>query len=40
VTKTAGQILFDGYEESILSILSSVPLTGVTDKFGLFYGVS
>ncbi|XP_068897610.1 protein peste-like isoform X1 [Tenebrio molitor] len=38
VTKTAGQILFDGYEESILSILSSVPLTGVTDKFGLFYG--
>ncbi|KAJ3643123.1 hypothetical protein Zmor_025854 [Zophobas morio] len=38
VTKTAGEILFDGYEESILSILSSVPLTGITDKFGLFYG--
>ncbi|XP_044271364.1 protein peste-like isoform X1 [Tribolium madens] len=38
VTKTAGEILFDGYKESILSILSTVPLAGVVDKFGLFYG--
>lgn len=40
VTKTAGEILFDGYEEPILSSLSYLPIPSVMDKFGIFYGVS
>lgn len=40
VTKTAGEILFDGYEEPILSTLSLIPMLNVQDRFGIFYGVS
>ncbi|CAH2012388.1 unnamed protein product [Acanthoscelides obtectus] len=40
VKKTAGEILFDGYEEPILSTLSNFPMLNVEDKFGIFYGVS
>ncbi|KAJ8978291.1 hypothetical protein NQ317_012662 [Molorchus minor] len=38
VTKTAGEILFDGYEEPILSTLSWLPIPDVSDRFGIFYG--
>lgn len=38
VRKTAKEILFDGYEEGILSVLSSLPLVDVQNKFGIFYG--
>ncbi|KAJ8920038.1 hypothetical protein NQ315_011688 [Exocentrus adspersus] len=38
VTKTAGDILFDGYEEPILSTLSYIPMVNVQDRFGIFYG--
>lgn len=40
VTKTAKEILFDGYDEPILKSLSYLPISSVMDKFGLFYGVS
>lgn len=40
VTKTVGEILFDGYDEPILKSLSYLPLVSVMDRFGLFYGVS
>ncbi|KAJ8959905.1 hypothetical protein NQ318_011642 [Aromia moschata] len=36
VTKTVGEILFDGYEEPILSTLSMMPIN-VEDRFGIFY---
>lgn len=39
VTKTAGEIIFDGYEEPILRSLSYLPIPKIMDKFGLFYGV-
>ncbi|XP_023313046.1 protein peste-like [Anoplophora glabripennis] len=38
VTKTAAEILFDGYEEPILSTLSLIPVLNVQDRFGIFYG--
>ncbi|XP_019763180.2 protein peste isoform X2 [Dendroctonus ponderosae] len=38
VTRTARQILFDGYNDGILSVLSQFPGLNVKDKFGLFYG--
>ncbi|KAK0178811.1 hypothetical protein PV327_007660 [Microctonus hyperodae] len=40
VTKTAGEILFDGYEDNILKIAHSINITvGIPgDKFGWFYG--
>lgn len=39
VTKVAKEILFDGYIDPILTMLSSLPID-IEDKFGLFYGVS
>ncbi|CAH0555938.1 unnamed protein product [Brassicogethes aeneus] len=38
VTKTAGEILFDGYKDDILSALSWLPINDVKEKFGIFYG--
>lgn len=40
VTKTAGELLFDGYEDQILSAAGYLPFVEVADKFGLFYNVS
>lgn len=40
ITKTAKEILFDGYNDGILSVLSHVPGANVQEKFGIFYGVS
>lgn len=40
VTKTAKEILFDGYNDGILSVLSHLPGANVQEKFGIFYGVS
>ncbi|CAH1156006.1 unnamed protein product [Phaedon cochleariae] len=38
VTKTVGELLFEGFEEPILSTLSKMPMLRVQDKFGIFYG--
>ncbi|KAG5899064.1 hypothetical protein JTB14_028235 [Gonioctena quinquepunctata] len=38
VTKRVGQLLFEGYDDPILSALSKLPFSGVQDKFGYFYG--
>lgn len=38
VTKTAREILFDGYKDGILRVLSSFPALKVQPKFGIFYG--
>ncbi|KAF7273084.1 hypothetical protein GWI33_014178 [Rhynchophorus ferrugineus] len=38
VRKTSKEILFDGYEDSILNLLSNIPLLKVQRKFGIFYG--
>ncbi|KAL1505376.1 hypothetical protein ABEB36_004959 [Hypothenemus hampei] len=40
VTKTAKEILFDGYSDGILTALTNFPLLNVKDKFGIFYGVN
>lgn len=40
VTKTAREILFDGYKDGILSTLRLFPGLSVPNKFGYFYGVS
>ena len=42
LTKTAGELLFDGYEDSLLSIAEMMtPTTTIPiDKFGWFYKVS
>lgn len=42
VTKTAGEILFDGYEDNVLKVARALNITvGLPgDKFGWFYGVS
>ncbi|XP_019874051.1 protein peste isoform X2 [Aethina tumida] len=39
ITKTAGEILFDGYEDSLLSAISYMPfMETAPERFGLFYG--
>lgn len=38
VTKTAREILFDGYSDGLLNILSNFPTLNVQDRFGFFYG--
>ncbi|XP_060529969.1 uncharacterized protein LOC132704160 [Cylas formicarius] len=38
VTKTANEILFEGFEDPILNVLSRFPLLNVQDRFGIFYG--
>lgn len=43
ITKTAGEFLFDGYEDELLKLISSGKIPGFTipfDKFGWFYDVS
>lgn len=40
VTKTAGELLFEGYDDSILDGASFLSSEKVNDKFGLFYNVS
>lgn len=40
VTEPAKKILFDGFDDSILSILNLASFGEIKDKFGLFYGVS
>ncbi|CAG9772833.1 unnamed protein product [Ceutorhynchus assimilis] len=37
VRKSAREILFDGYADGILSILSNFPALNVQERFGLFY---
>lgn len=39
INKTAGQLLFDGYDDELLSIASMVG-EDTEGKFGWFYGVS
>lgn len=44
VTKTAGEILFDGYEDPLLDMAKSLPSSATggappVDRFGWFYGV-
>nr|XP_023016491.1 protein peste-like isoform X2 [Leptinotarsa decemlineata] len=38
VKKTAGELLFEGYRDPILSTLYRLPFVQVQDKFGYFYG--
>lgn len=40
VTKTARELLFEGYKDELLSMIGMMPVFPVQDKFGLFYGVS
>ncbi|XP_066252479.1 protein peste-like [Euwallacea similis] len=40
VTKTARQILFDGYPDGILNVLSRFPGLNAQDRFGMFYGIN
>ncbi|XP_045473991.1 protein croquemort-like isoform X2 [Harmonia axyridis] len=40
VTEPAGKILFDGFDDSILSILNLASFGEIKDKFGLFYGTN
>lgn len=45
VTKTAGQMLFEGYEDPLLDLAKSLPASTTggappVDRFGWFYGVS
>lgn len=43
VTKTAGELLFDGYEDSMIKMAKSMPMLDAGeipfDKFGWFYSV-
>lgn len=38
VTKPVRELLFDGYEDPVLGLLSKLPFLGVPDKGGFFYG--
>ena len=43
VTKTAAEILFDGYKDPILDAAEfiqkfNIPIPGIMDKFGFYYG--
>lgn len=40
VTKTAGELLFDGYYDNFLSAAGALPFVEVLDKFGFFYKVN
>lgn len=45
VTKTAGEMLFEGYEDPLLDLAKSLPSSATggappVDRFGWFYGVS
>ncbi|XP_028137286.1 protein croquemort isoform X2 [Diabrotica virgifera virgifera] len=38
VTKTVRELLFDGYDDPILGIISKIPFVGAPEKGGLFFG--
>lgn len=40
ITKTVGELLFEGYTDSLLTAVGMIPFMDIKDKFGFFYDVS
>lgn len=40
VTKTARELLFEGYVDNLLATLKNTGMASLPDKFGFFHGVS